>query len=181
MFYFIVTNDKISIICVLGKINNFLYHTTPPCHNFCLHYYMKDILSIIIFPSTSRGGNLPFNFSTIHLTDPESLGVMEPQSPQSTPLLSGGVRESSLGPGTELHTLSLSGMALETTLGGLRPHTSYKLVLRAFNSIGPGPSSDAVTAKTLEDSKYYNRNSVCCFISSNLMLEMKICACLVRS
>lgn len=44
--------------------------------------------------------------------------------------------------------------ALETTLEGLRPHTRYVLVLQAYNSRGPGPSSPTVTAITAEDSEW---------------------------
>jgi len=42
---------------------------------------------------------------------------------------------------------------IEVVLEDLKPHNRYVLVVQAFNSMGPGPSSPTITAETLEDSK----------------------------
>lgn len=37
------------------------------------------------------------------------------------------------------------------TLSGLLEYTKYYIVIRAFNRIGPGPSSEEIVVTTLED------------------------------
>jgi len=39
----------------------------------------------------------------------------------------------------------------ELMLGGLAKYSRYTIVAQAFNQVGPGPLSEAVTAQTLED------------------------------
>jgi hypothetical protein len=39
----------------------------------------------------------------------------------------------------------------ELLLGGLGKFTRYLVVVQAFNQVGPGPLSEAVTAQTMED------------------------------
>lgn len=41
----------------------------------------------------------------------------------------------------------------ELRLTGLRPYSRYSLVVQAYNQVGPGPLSEALTAQTLEDGK----------------------------
>lgn len=39
---------------------------------------------------------------------------------------------------------------METVLSGLKQFTRYEVTVRAFNQVGPGPSSDPVIASTIE-------------------------------
>lgn len=43
----------------------------------------------------------------------------------------------------------------ETILVGLERFTSYSIIVQAYNTRGPGPSSHPVTASTMEDGKYF--------------------------
>ena len=53
---------------------------------------------------------------------------------------------------------------LNTTLTGLEEDVDYNISVRAFTSAGPGPYSDAVTNRTLEDRKRRN-HIVCLFVN----------------
>lgn len=46
-----------------------------------------------------------------------------------------------------------AGVASEATLEELKPWTQYQVQIQAFNSIGPGPWSNAVAASTAESGK----------------------------
>ena len=46
------------------------------------------------------------------------------------------------------------GILTQATLQGLRPYSSYSIVLQAFNSRGAGPLSPPTIGVTLEDSKW---------------------------
>ena len=41
----------------------------------------------------------------------------------------------------------------KTTIQGLKPFTSYSLLIVAFNSVGEGPESETITFRTLERGK----------------------------
>lgn len=47
----------------------------------------------------------------------------------------------------------LPGGRVKVHLRGLRPNTRYAMLVKAYNSLGTGPSSPAVTATTKEDSE----------------------------
>lgn len=52
--------------------------------------------------------------------------------------------------------VGVEGVGLASArVSGLRPHSRYSIVLRAFNSKGAGPSSPPALATTLQDSKYF--------------------------
>ena len=53
---------------------------------------------------------------------------------------------------------------LNTTLTGLEEDVDYNISVRAFTSVGPGPYSDAVTNRTLEERKRRN-HIVCLFVN----------------
>ena len=44
---------------------------------------------------------------------------------------------------------------LNTTLTGLQEYVEYNISVRAYTSVGPGPYSDGVVERTLEDGKKY--------------------------
>ena len=44
---------------------------------------------------------------------------------------------------------------LSTDLTGLEEFVQYNISVRAYTSVGPGPYSDPVTVRTLEDGKIY--------------------------
>uniref|UniRef100_A0A3Q2YF35 Sidekick cell adhesion molecule 1 n=1 Tax=Hippocampus comes TaxID=109280 RepID=A0A3Q2YF35_HIPCM len=50
----------------------------------------------------------------------------------------------------EDRTVEVEGVAGEVTVEGLDPWTHYRTRIQAYNSIGPGPWSDAVSARTAE-------------------------------
>ncbi|XP_077460380.1 sidekick cell adhesion molecule 1b [Stigmatopora argus] len=50
----------------------------------------------------------------------------------------------------EDRTVEVEGVAGEVTMEGLDPWTHYRTRIQAYNSIGPGPWSDAVSARTAE-------------------------------
>ncbi|XP_018021164.1 Down syndrome cell adhesion molecule-like protein Dscam2, partial [Hyalella azteca] len=97
----------------------------------------------------------PYNFTIVALPGPsqsyQELSIM------ATPGLSPPPASPEIDPTNLLlsSTMTLAptvvGSVVEVTLAGLRPYTRYALVLRAFNSKGAGPSSAAVTTRTLED------------------------------
>ena len=45
---------------------------------------------------------------------------------------------------------------LNTTLTGLQEYVEYNISVRAYTSVGPGPYSDLVVNRTLEDGKVLN-------------------------
>ena len=45
---------------------------------------------------------------------------------------------------------------LNTTLTGLQEYVEYSISVRAYTSVGPGPYSDGVVERTLEDGKSIN-------------------------
>ena len=46
---------------------------------------------------------------------------------------------------------------LNTTLTGLQEYVEYNISVRAYTSVGPGPYSDPLTRRTLEDGKAVKR------------------------
>ena len=48
-------------------------------------------------------------------------------------------------------TVNTSGPVLTTNLTGLQEYVEYSISVRAYTSVGPGPYSDPVTRRTLED------------------------------
>lgn len=54
----------------------------------------------------------------------------------------------------EVYTKTILGLErCEVRLGSLKPFTTYRIAVRAFNSIGPGPESDFVRVTTNEGGK----------------------------
>ena len=52
-----------------------------------------------------------------------------------------------------IETLNTSGPVLMMNLTGLEEYVEYNISVRAYTSTGPGPYSDPLTARTLEDGK----------------------------
>ena len=48
-------------------------------------------------------------------------------------------------------TVNTSGPVLTTNLTGLQEYVEYSISVRAYTSVGPGPYSDPLTRRTLED------------------------------
>ena len=48
-------------------------------------------------------------------------------------------------------TVNISSTVLTIELTGLEEYVEYNISVRAYNSVGPGPYSDSVTERTLED------------------------------
>ncbi|KAF2367991.1 Immunoglobulin I-set [Trinorchestia longiramus] len=128
---------------------------------------------------SSRVDVRPYNFTRIVLPGSsqsyQELSVMAPPDLLSPSGPSDLNRHSDDVPATSdmvaLIRTSPSG-AIEATLKGLRPYTRYALVLRAYNSRGVGPSSVAVTAKTLEDKPSAPPQQVSCEAVSSSSLMM---------
>ena len=55
---------------------------------------------------------------------------------------------------TSIETVNTSEPVLMMTLSGLEEYVEYKISVRTYTSIGPGPYSDPVTNRTLEDGKW---------------------------
>ena len=53
----------------------------------------------------------------------------------------------------ELMTDTINTTNLSANITGLEEHVEYNISVRAYNSVGPGPYSDPVTERTLEDGK----------------------------
>ena len=43
---------------------------------------------------------------------------------------------------------------LSANITGLEEHVEYNISVRAYNSVGPGPYSDPITERTLEDGTF---------------------------
>ena len=52
--------------------------------------------------------------------------------------------------------ISANTSQLNTTLTGLQEYVEYNISVRAYTSVGPGPYSDLVVNRTLEDGKVLN-------------------------
>ena len=55
----------------------------------------------------------------------------------------------------ELMTDIISTTDLSVNITGLEEYVEYNISVRAFTSVGPGPYSDPVTERTLEDGMYF--------------------------
>ena len=64
----------------------------------------------------------------------------------------------------EISTNTSNMTSLNITLTDLEEDVEYNISVRAFTSAGPGPYSDTVTNRTLEDRK--RRNHILCACSS---------------
>ena len=53
--------------------------------------------------------------------------------------------------GDQISTNTTNTTYLNTTLTGLQEYVEYNISVRAYTSVGPGPYSDPVTERTLED------------------------------
>ena len=53
--------------------------------------------------------------------------------------------------GDQISTNTTNTTYLNTTLTGLQEYVEYSISVRAYTSVGPGPYSDTVTERTLED------------------------------
>ena len=53
----------------------------------------------------------------------------------------------------QISTNFTSTSQLNTTLTGLQEYVEYSISVRAYTSVGPGPYSDGVVNRTLEDCK----------------------------
>ena len=49
---------------------------------------------------------------------------------------------------------------LNTTLTGLEEYVDYNISVRAFTSVGPGPYSDGMVERTLEDGRKFSKFSL---------------------
>ena len=56
----------------------------------------------------------------------------------------------------QISTNYTSTSQLNTTLTGLQEYVEYNISVRAYTSVGPGPYSDIVVERTLEDGKSEN-------------------------
>ena len=56
--------------------------------------------------------------------------------------------------GDQISTNTTNTTYLNTTLTGLQEYVEYNISVRAYTSVGPGPYSDPVTERTLEDGIY---------------------------
>ncbi len=52
---------------------------------------------------------------------------------------------------TNDENITEEAVELNITVGGLIPHTSYNITVRAFTRIGPGPSSTPIVIITIQD------------------------------
>ena len=94
-----------------------------PFHNFLKVLFL---LTFDVPYSDSLSSSVPYNFTTITWDDITTKPMMGP------------VDEADQGLWT-------------TELKGLRAHTAYTIVVKAFNSEGAGPLSPPVTVSTMED------------------------------
>ena len=53
----------------------------------------------------------------------------------------------------ELQTETINTTNLTASITGLEEYVQYNISVRAYTSVGPGPYSDPVTERTLEDRK----------------------------
>ena len=53
-----------------------------------------------------------------------------------------------------IETVNTSDPVLMMNLTGLEEYVEYNISVRAYTSTGPGPYSDPVTVRTLEDGKW---------------------------
>ena len=51
----------------------------------------------------------------------------------------------------ELETEAINTTSLSANISGLEEFVEYDITVRAYTSVGPGPYSDPVTERTLED------------------------------
>ena len=56
----------------------------------------------------------------------------------------------------QISTRYINSSQLNTTLTGLQEYVEYNISVRAYTSVGPGPYSDLVVNRTLEDGKVLN-------------------------
>ena len=66
----------------------------------------------------------------------------------------------------DMSTNTTNTTSLNITLTDLEEDVDYNISVRAFTSVGPGPYSDAVTNRTLEERKRRN-HIVCLFVNHN--------------
>lgn len=57
--------------------------------------------------------------------------------------------------GGQLSSQSVNTTELFSYLNGLQQDVDYMITVRAYTNIGPGPFTEEVSARTLEDSKWY--------------------------
>lgn len=67
------------------------------------------------------------------------------------------------------------GRASEATLEGLNPWTQYKVQIQAYNSIGPGPWSNTVGARTAESGMNIDLVSSCTLFANPTELSGQYC------
>ena len=70
-----------------------------------------------------------------------------------------------------ISTNTTNTTSLNITLTDLEEDVEYNISVRAFTSVGPGPYSDPVTNRTLEDSKRRN-HIVCLFVNHNTYIQV---------
>ena len=56
---------------------------------------------------------------------------------------------------SRLATTSINTSSLSANITALQEYVEYNISVRAYTSVGPGPYSDPVTQRTLEDCKYH--------------------------
>ena len=54
----------------------------------------------------------------------------------------------------ELETEAINTTSLSASISSLEEYVEYDISVRAYTSVGPGPYSDPVTERTLEDGSY---------------------------
>ena len=64
--------------------------------------------------------------------------------------------------GDQISTLTTNTSLLNATLTGLEEYIEYNISVRAYTSVGPGPYSDGVNERTLEDGgfRYFSFNLI---------------------
>ena len=71
----------------------------------------------------------------------------------------------------DAETVNTSGPVLTTNLTGLQEYVEYSISVRAYTSVGPGPYSDGVVERTLEDGKSINLAHHLCIHHISLSLQ----------
>ena len=80
-----------------------------------------------------------------------------------TPLMTFGGQIATDSVNTTVLNITLTGTAIvtapatTTNLTGLQEYVEYSISVRAYTSVGPGPYSDPLTRRTLEDGKAVKR------------------------
>ena len=123
-------------------------------HDFiCMYTFLVLHNPLLLFPLFSEPTTPPQNVQTTVLSSTEIMVTWQRVSAinESGIITNYEVEVDPLDFDDILTTITVNTTNLSTVIADLQEYVEYNIIVRAYTTVGPGPFSEPVTARTFED------------------------------